>query len=113
MNTQPEALRLASALVRTDDIADHIRSEAAAELRRQHEELKATERQVEILSDELSKCSKSNAELLGAYRKMYNSAAGYSNYCEDSVNTRRCERDFEEADSLFRAAIAKHSKEQE
>ncbi len=41
--------------------------QAAAELRRLHAELEATERQVEILSDDLSKCSKVNEAL----REMY------------------------------------------
>lgn len=47
-----------------------------------------------------------NDELTKAYRKMYNAAAGYSNYCEDSASVRRCDRDFEEADAMFRAALA-------
>ena len=79
-----EALRLADWLL---DNVQHINhAEAAAELRRLHEV---------------------NQELLEAYRKMYNAAAGYSNYCEDSASVRRCERDFEKADAIFRAAIAK------
>ena len=83
MNTQPEALRLADA-IDYPDVSFGIK--AAAELRRLHEV---------------------NQELIKAYRKMYNSAASYSNYCEDSASTRRCERDFEEAENIFRAAIAK------
>ena len=59
---------------------------AAAELRRLHEE---------------------NEGLRKAYWKMRNSAAGYSNYCEDSASTRRCERDYEEGEALYRAAIPK------
>jgi hypothetical protein len=44
--------------------------------------------------------------LLAAYRKMRNSAAGYSNYCDDTANTRRCEREYEEAEAMFRAIDA-------
>lgn len=83
MNTQPEALRLANA-IDYPDVSFGI--EAAAELRRLHT---------------------LNAKLIEAYRKMYNAAAGYSNYCEDSASVRRCERDFEEADAIFRSATAK------
>ena len=84
MTTQPEALRLADILLNAE--IDTACDAAAAELRRLHEV---------------------NQELIKAYRKMYNSAASYSNYCEDSASTRRCERDFEEAENIFRAAIAK------
>ena len=56
---------------------------------------------------ELRRLHEVNAELMKAYRIMCNSAAGYSNYCEDSANTRRCEREFEEAEAIFCAAIAK------
>ena len=87
MNTQPEALRLA------DYMHDHFdlfvtsnEFKTAAELRRLHSV---------------------NAELMEAYRKMRNSAAGYSNYCDDNASVRRCERDFTEAEVLYRAAIAK------
>jgi len=44
-----------------------------------------------------------NEALRKAYWKMRNAAAGYSNFCEDSASTRRCERDYEEAESMFRA----------
>jgi hypothetical protein len=44
--------------------------------------------------------------LRAAYRKMRNSAAGYSNYCDDTANTRRCEREYEEAEAMFRAIDA-------
>ena len=89
MTTQPEALRLAIQLERewiNDALNYDTAQNAWVELRRLHEV---------------------NQELIKAYRKMCNSAAGYSNYCEDSASTRRCERDFEEAENIFRAAIAK------
>ena len=81
MTTQLEALRLAEALENTPNWQkeewnsdwkasvmhfSRVPFEAAAELRRLHEELQATERQVEILSDDLSRCSKINRELLEA-----------------------------------------------
>ena len=82
---QPEALRLAE-LIENPGAPLDIEERCAAELRRLHE---------------------LNQELMRAYRKMYNAAAGYSNYCDDSANVSRCERDFEEADAMFRAVIAK------
>lgn len=84
MSEQPEALRLADAL-QAEFPGYEVVDVSAAELRRLH-----------ALNDELTK----------AYRKMHNAAAGYSNYCEDSASVRRCERDFEEADTMFRAALA-------
>ena len=53
-----------------------------------------------------------NQELTKAYNKMRNSAAGYSNSCDDNANTRRCERDYVAAEALYRAAIAKAEGEQ-
>jgi hypothetical protein len=38
-----------------------------------------------------------------AYRFASNSAAGLTNLCEDSVNSRRCENELEKADSLYRS----------
>jgi hypothetical protein len=61
MTQESNALRLADAYEATG-LRGHI--EAAAELRRQHEEIQATERQVEILSDALAESRKINAELL-------------------------------------------------
>lgn len=43
--------------------------------------------------------------LEAAYQKARNSAAGYSNYCDDNANTRRCERELDEAEKLCREAI--------
>jgi hypothetical protein len=90
MADQPEALRLANEL---GGVSDPLADEAAAELRRLHAE---NERLHEM-----------NQELIKAYNKMRNSAAGYGNYCEDSAGTRRCERDYLAAEDMFRAAIAK------
>jgi hypothetical protein len=36
-----------------------------------------------------------------AYWKARNSAAGLTNYCEDSASVRRYERELEEAEALF------------
>lgn len=94
MNKQPEALRLSVQLERewTNEALNYDTAQDAwTELRSLHA---------------------LNQELVVAYRKMRNSAAGYSNYCEDSASVRRCERDFEEADAMFRAAIAKATGEQ-
>ncbi len=38
-----------------------------------------------------------------AFQKMRNVAAGYSNHCEDNGSTRRLEREFTEAEEMFRA----------
>ena len=59
--TKPDALRLADHLERFRSFPDDLA--AAAELRRLHTENEATDRQVFILTDELSKCSKENAKL--------------------------------------------------
>lgn len=53
--------------------------------------------------DELDRLRAENAKLRAAYRKMCNAAAGYSNYCEDSASVRRCEREYEEAEAMYRA----------
>lgn len=85
---QPEALRLADALefAACPDDFGAVSDQAAAELRRLHAE---------------------NEALRKAYLKMRNAAAGYSNYCDDSASVRRCERDMDEAESMYRAALAK------
>lgn len=44
--------------------------------------------------------------LRAAYHKARNAAAGFSNYCPDSANSRRCERDLDEAERMFRAIDA-------
>jgi hypothetical protein len=86
MSEQPEALRLAHWLER-DGANCQAHIDAAAELRRLHAV---------------------NQELLGAYTKMRASAAGYSNFCDaDNANTTRSERNYVEAEALYRAAITK------
>lgn len=57
------------------------------------------------MADELTRLHAEVEALRGAYQKMRNAAAGYSNYCIENANTRRCERDYTEAENLFRAAI--------
>ena len=37
-----------------------------------------------------------------AYLKARNSAAGLTNYCEESASVRHCEKELEEAETLFR-----------
>ena len=90
MADQPEALLLADEL---GGVSDALADRAAAELRRLHHE---NERLHEM-----------NRDLLKAYNKMRNSAAGYSNFCDDNANTRRCERDYVAAEDMYRAAISK------
>ena len=73
--TQPEALMHAEWL--ETKAAVNSRNQAiAAELRRLYEE---------------------NEGLKKAYWKMRNAAGGYSLYCEESANSRRCEREYTEA----------------
>jgi hypothetical protein len=57
----PIAMRYVDELRRHGTVIDHVG--CAAEIVRLYEEVEATERQVEILSDELSKCSKVNEAL--------------------------------------------------
>ena len=38
-----------------------------------------------------------------AYWLARNSAAGLTNYCEETGSTRRCERELEEAEQIYRA----------
>ena len=103
MTDKPEALRLADAL-ETRAITFRDKAEAAAELRRLHAEN-------ELLHERHHFDNGVLKELLEAYRKMRNSAAGYSNFCDDNANTRRCERDFVAAGALYRAAIQAALKE--
>jgi len=46
-----------------------------------------------------------NEKLREAYRLMRNSAAGYSNLCEDSANERRCTKEYIAAEEIFRSII--------
>ena len=64
--TQPEALRLADELLdgMNDEHWNQLNADAAAELRRLHAELQATERQVEILTDALVESRKMDVDLL-------------------------------------------------
>ena len=69
---------------------------------------RAAIKDVEInrLREELAAAHTVKRDIVKAYYKMYNAAAGYSNYCEDSASVRRCERDFDEGHKLFIAAMA-------
>lgn len=58
------------------------------------------------LAAELRRLHAENEALRAAYRKMRDAAAGYSNYCEDSASVRRCERDMEQAESMYHAIDA-------
>ena len=64
------------------------------------------EQRIEALEAELAAAHAVKQGIVKAYYKMYNAAAGYSNYCEDSASVRRCERDFDEGHKLFIAAMA-------
>lgn len=100
MTTQPEALYLAD---NADKAGAH---RVAAKLRRLHGELQATERQVEILSDDLSRCSKINAELLEALTKLLDAFERTEAGFPPHVEMRFAIRD------MARAAIAKATGEQ-
>jgi hypothetical protein len=119
MSEQPKSMRLADEFDAGHRMAhtSQWRAEAAAELRRLHEEnerlhqinkaheMKLSVRGYEIQIEDLKAV---NAELLEAYIKMRASAAGYSNFCDaDNANTIRCERNYVAAEVLYRAAIAK------
>ena len=110
MTTQPEALRLAD-LLETYPL-NECDKEAAAELRRLHEELAVTVYQVELLSDDLSRCSKMNSELLEALSSVWlwmkNQADGQSKggHATFDLMMLREQRD------IARAAIAKAEGEQ-
>lgn len=56
-----------------------------------------------VLSQHLAESQAREAKLREVYRKMCNAAAGYSNCCEDSASVRRCEREYEEAEAMYRA----------
>ena len=77
-----EAMELAEVFELEQD-PESLYRRAAAELRRLHAE---------------------NEALRAAYWKMRNAAAGFSNYCEDSASVRRCERDMEQAESMYQHA---------
>jgi hypothetical protein len=103
MADQPEDLLQRLERLGKDGVGNYgmpICAEAAAELRRLVAENKLLHERHHFDNGVLK-------ELLEAYRKMRNSAAGYSNFCDDNANTRRCERDFVAAEALYRAAIAK------
>ena len=101
--SQPKVLFLAD-VINADPASKTHHDEAAAELRRLHAENKLLHERHHFDNGVLK-------ELLEAYRKMRNSAAGYSNFCDDNANTRRCERDFVAAEALYRAAIQAALKE--
>lgn len=82
-----------------------------AEFRERKQEAETRERNAWLLrqaearqfSEELARLRAEVEALREAYRRMKNVAAAYSNYCEDTSTTRRLEREFEEADTIFRA----------
>lgn len=77
-----------------------------AEIGRQWRENSSLEKWFPLTAERLAALEAENEALKTAYRKMRNSAAGYSNYCEEGANTRRCDREYEEAEGLFRAIKA-------
>lgn len=60
----------------------------------------------DIVHAEITRLRAENEALHKAYWKMRNAAAGYSNYCDDNASVRRCERDYEEAEAMYRALPA-------
>lgn len=76
-----------------------------------HAECERLNREAQNLSGQLGACDRKRLALIAelkttreAFMQMRNAAAGYSNYCEDSANTRRCDRDFAAADELYQSA---------
>ena len=110
---KPEPLRLADALQQQAVWEGHygpsylrdLLPQAAAELRRLHEKLELQKALVAEAQAMAAKVCAENEALRKAYWKMRNAAAGYSNYCEESASTRRCEREYTEAEEMFRAAM--------
>lgn len=57
----------------------------------------------EKTTEALQRLQEENKLLRSAYWKMRNAAAGYSNFCDENASTRRCDRDYEDAEDLFRS----------
>lgn len=57
---------------------------------------------VAALIAERDELTADNKALRAAYHKARNAAAGFSNYCEESASSRRCERELAEAERMFR-----------
>jgi hypothetical protein len=51
---------------------------------------------------QLAECQAREKVLRQAYYLVRNSAAGLTNYCEESANLRRCEKELEQGEALFR-----------
>lgn len=74
-------------------------------------------RETELTRDAIAKLLESAEKAKRAYWLARNSAAGLTNYCPESANSRRCERELDEAERIYResgfdAAIAKAKGEQ-
>ena len=54
------------------------------------------------VEEEIKMLKEENEALKKAYKIMRNAAAGLTNYCEPSASTRRCEREYEEAQMIYR-----------
>ena len=64
-------------------------------------ELIKTKDEVERLRAERDALREKVEKLRRAYTLARNSAAGLTNYCEESASTRRCEKELETAESIF------------
>ena len=104
VNDVPDALRLADWLEDQYDPTFNLEG-AAVELRRLHAEHEEDQSVIAVWRGRTQRAEEQRDKLLEAYAKMRNSAAGYSNYCDDNALTRRCERDYTAAEDLYRAAI--------
>ena len=50
-------------------------------------------------------CHEMIRKLKRAYFFAHNSAAGLTNYCEESGSTRRCEKELEQAEMIYKDAL--------
>ena len=76
MNTKPEALRLAEWLDTHSNGSMDVKHKAAAELRRQHEEIKCEERRFSDLWEQFAALDKVNQELVEALEEFLRNPAG-------------------------------------
>lgn len=76
------------------------RGESAEASRILHEQ----DKDVSALRSQLAVAVKALEKAKRAFHLARNSAAGLTNYCEESASSRRCERELEEAENLWREA---------
>ena len=55
--------------------------------------------------DHIFECHEITKKLRKAYFYAYNSAAGLTNYCEESKSVRLCEKDLEKAEKIYNQTL--------